>query len=51
MYSNKSTGLAGNMSINITRFFNEDVLSYMATLISNDYLPDIRVLSCILDFE
>ena len=41
--TNRTTVLAGDMNIDIIKFSNEDVMSYMSTLMSFKYLPYITV--------
>ena len=49
--NDKTTVLAGDMNIEIIKFSNEDVVSYVTTLISYGYLPYITLPSRITDFS
>ena len=43
MDNNRTTVLAGDMNIDIIKFSNEEVVSYMTTLMSYGYLPYITI--------
>ena len=43
IYANRTTILAGDINIDIIKFSNEDVVSYVSTLMSFKYLPCITV--------
>ena len=49
--NDKTTVLAGDMNIDIIEFSNEDVVSYVTTLMSYGYLPYITLPSRITDFS
>ena len=48
--NDKTTVLAGDMNIDITKFSNEDVVSYVTTLMSFGYLPYITIPSHLTNF-
>ena len=49
--NDKTALLAGNMNIDIMKFPNEDVVSYVTTLMSYGYLPYITIPSRITNFS
>ena len=49
--NDKTTVLVGDMNIDIIKFSNEDVVSYVTTLMSYGYLPYITLPSRITDFS
>ena len=49
--NDKTTVLAGDMNIDIIKFSNEDVVSYVTTVMSYGYLPYITFPSRITDFS
>ena len=49
--TNRTTVLAGDINIDIIKFSNEDVVSYVSTLMSFKYLPYITVPSRITQFS
>ena len=49
--NDKTTVSAGDMNIDIIKFSNEDVVSYVTTLMSYGYLPYITLPSRITDFS
>ena len=49
--NNKTTVFAGDINIDIKKFSNEDVVSYVTTLMSYGYLPFITIPSRITHFS